>query len=173
MTLKEAQQIVEEKVMKDRTGCALMTEYTEEHRTCFTFIYQSSAYLKSKDMLDMVVGHGPILVDKNTGNIFETGSAYSTEHYVNAFESCGDPFASPTDQIRVQGWQIGARKIPATKFIKEVSGLPLNTSKKIIDDALDENPTTFSVSNTHTTIEVVTKLNEYGFICKQLWSNQC
>ena len=173
MTIKEAQYLVEVKVMAEKMDCALIPESTTEYNTCFTFYYQSKSYLKSKSIGDMLVGHGPILVDKRTGKVFETGSAYPEEQYVNAFEACGDPFASPTKNVAVQGWRPGAEKVAATKFIKKVSALSLGSAKEIIDNALDDKLTIFTVTPEYDALDVVKQLNNYGFRCRQLWSNEC
>jgi len=124
-------------------------------------------------MMDMSVGAGTVLVSKESGTVFETGSAYSTEHYVSAFESCGDPFGEPTQSISVYGWESGANKVAATKLIKAESGLNLRESKLIIDAALKDESRSFSTESSKKALEVADKLSKYGFHCKQLWSNQC
>ena len=158
--------------MANKKDCALMPDSTTEYDTCFTFFYQSTSYLKSGNMNEMLVGHGPVIIDKQTGKVFETGSAYSEQRYVMAYEACGDPFASPKNSVIVQGWLPNADKVTATKFVKKVSTLSLSEAKKIIDHALDDKSTTFDVLPEYDTSEVVKKLNKIGFRSKQLWSSK-
>lgn len=104
--------------------------------------------------------------------ILDTGSANSTEQYVNAFESCGDPFGKLTWNISVYGWKEGANKVAATKLIRTESGLNLRDSKIIIDKALKNEESHFSTESIEKSEFLVEKLDMLGFKCKQLWSNQ-
>jgi ribosomal protein L7/L12 len=118
------------------------------------------------------VGHGSVIVAKKTGVVYETGSAYPTEHYVKAFSACGDPFAELTVNVNVSGWREGANKVSTTKLIKKVSGLGLKEAKNVVDQALTGNPTSFSVSSVEEAKEVVIQIENYGFKCSQLWSTR-
>ena len=173
MNRNEAKNIAEQEVLKKLDGFSIMEEATVEFSSCFAFFYQNDKYIKSRDMIDMSVGAGAVLVSKETGRVFETGSAYSTEHYVSAFESCGDPFGEATSSVSVYGWEPGANKVAAIKLIKAESGLNLRNSKLIIEAALKNEPRTFSTKSNVKASEVAKTLRGYGFLCKQLWSNQC
>lgn len=48
---------------------ALIDDATTEFAKCFVFYYQSKDYIESNKLSDMLVGQGPILVDKSTGKI--------------------------------------------------------------------------------------------------------
>ncbi|WNO08878.1 hypothetical protein [Teredinibacter sp. KSP-S5-2] len=169
----EAREIVSQQVIEKYEGFSLMDESTQEFATCFAFYYQNDQYIKSRNILEMSVGAGPILVCKKSGAVFETGSAHSAEHYVKAFESCGDPFGELTEHILVFGWKEGADKVAATKLIKAKSGLNLRDSKIIIDKALKYEESRFSTENSEESAFVSEELSRLGFECKQLWSNQC
>ncbi len=58
-----------------------------EYRACWVFFYQSARYLRTGNFLDGVAGNAPILVDRVTGQIHETGTARSIEHYVAEFNA--------------------------------------------------------------------------------------
>ena len=169
----EAREIVSKQIVGKLEEFSLMDESTQEFSTCFAFYYQNNDYIKSRDFREMSVGAGPILVCKQSGAIFETGSAYSTEHYVKVFESCGDPFGERTKNISVDGWREGANKVAAIKLIKAKSGLNMRDSKTIIDKALKNEESRFSTESVEEARLVNEELIEYGFKCKQLWSNQC
>ncbi|SMF68870.1 hypothetical protein SAMN02745866_04342 [Alteromonadaceae bacterium Bs31] len=169
----EAKEIVNRQVLEKLKGFSLMEESTQEFATCYAFYYQNNEYIKSRDFRDMSVGAGPVLVCKQTGAVFETGSAYPTEQYVKAFESCGDPYGELTSQISVYGWQDGANKVAATKLVKAKSGLNMRDSKTIIDKALKNEESRFSTESVEESGSVNKELCRLGFKCKQLWSNQC
>lgn len=112
----EAQKLVQKWVIANKCDCALMTEATEEYDFGWAFYYQLKKYIETKDYREMLVGHGPILVDRNSAQMFETGSAYSTEHYVKAYTATGDPFAEPTSHIQIAGSRDGADKLAAIGY---------------------------------------------------------
>ncbi len=173
MNLNDAKMIVEKKIIAQNQDCALMSDATIEYVSCFVFYYQSKKFIESGNSDEMYVGHGPVILCKNTGQVFKTGSVHSTEHYVNAFETCGDPHGELTNKVEVIGWMDGARTVEAIKYIKKVSGLGLSKAKGIIDFALQDKSSIFDLSDVDKAKEVVQKLNEIGFKTKQLWSNQC
>jgi hypothetical protein len=39
----------------------------------------------------MPAGNAPYLVNKHTGELFVTGTAYEPEHYIERYEATGDP----------------------------------------------------------------------------------
>lgn len=169
----EAKEIVTRKIVEKSENFSLMNELTQEFPTCFAFYYQSKDFIKSRYFGDMSVGSGPVLVCKKTDTVFETGSAYSTEQYVEAFESCGDPLGELTKKISVYGWHKGANKVAAVKLIQAKSGLNMRDSKIIIDKALKNEESCFFTENVKESKLVSDELIKYGFKCKQLWSNQC
>ncbi len=169
----EAKGIFEKQLLENLDGFSLVAESTQEFTGCFVFFYQNNEYIQSCGLADMSIGNGPVIVCKRTGNIFEAGTAYSSEHYVAAFEACGDPFGELTPKISVYGLEKGANKVAATKLIKAESCLGLRDSKLIIDNALENEASQFSTESVENSQKTVVQLQEYGFKCKQLWSKQC
>jgi len=170
MNTVEAQNIVEEKIISKLCNCSVIEKYTKEYDTCFVFYYQSNDYIESHDIKDMLVGQGPVIVDKISGKIFETGSAYSTEHYVKAFEACGNPYGEPSSIILITGWQDGANKVGATKLIKQLTGFGLADAKQVIDSVLSGNKESITLLDINKVQNTAEQLNSLGFNNKQLWS---
>ena len=172
MDAEEAKTIVEKEIEAKKNGFAVIDEYTKECDSCWVIIYQPIEYLTSRDFKDTIVGHGPVIVDKKSGEIFKLGSGNNFEECLDAYKQCGDPFATLTNIVQVRGWREGANKVKATKHIKSVSGMGLKQSKHIIDMALENEVTTYnasSIEDARKSAEIVDKL---GFNCIQLWSNQ-
>jgi len=49
------------------------------------FFYNTTQYVLTGDFSYMIVGHGGVIVDKATLDLYETGSAYAPEYYINWF----------------------------------------------------------------------------------------
>ena len=169
----KAKRIVESKVMENHPDCSIMDESSKEFSSCFVFYFQSKKFIESGNFGEMYVGQGPIIVCKETGDLFETGSAHSTEHYVNAFELCGDPFGEPTDKISIHGWSEGASAVKAIKCIRKVTDLGLSDAKSKIDQVLNSNGAVIKLTSIDIVDSTISTLGEIGFKSSQLWSNQC
>ncbi|WP_144394383.1 YrhB domain-containing protein [Pleionea sediminis] len=173
MNKEDANKIVEEELGLHEQSCSVMPEITEEYGKCFAVYYQGNEYIKTKDDLQMLVGHGPVLVEKDTGKVFETGSANSTEHYVHIFEQCGDPFASLSNRVKVEEWVEGAIAVTAIKAVRDKLGCGLSSAKKIVEAVISGEPQILECECEKVAKELVRELNACGFNSKHLWSNQC
>ncbi|RYV02069.1 hypothetical protein SOPP22_10860 [Shewanella sp. OPT22] len=169
----EAKRIVESKVMGNHPDCSIMDESSKEFSSCFVFYFQSKKFIETGNFGEMYVGQGPVIVCKETGDLFETGSAYSTEYYVNAFELCGDPFGEPTEKISIYGWSEGASAVKAIKCIRKATDLGLSDAKSIVDQVLNNNGVVIKLSSAEIVESTISALDEIGFKSSQLWSNQC
>jgi len=59
------------------TEYAILPESTVDTEDIFGFSYQSKRFLQTRDVMDMVVGQGPVLLSKVDQRLFVYGSAYS------------------------------------------------------------------------------------------------
>ena len=136
-------------------------------------IYWTSEKWLAGDERYAIGGNAPFIVTKDEGKVLMTGTAYSIEHYIAAFEACGDPNAELSQNIHMYGWEVGAQKVPAVKCIRKMSGLGLKESKSLVDRVLADEAVYFLASTIENGQNVVKSLKELGFKSEQLWSNQC
>ena len=169
----KATELVEKEVMAEKPDCSLLTDSTEEFSSCFVFYFQSTKYTESGDLGDMYVGQGPVIVCKTTGRIFETGSAHSTQHYVNAFQSCGDPFGEPTSKILIYEGLEAASSADAAICIKKMTELGLGDAKSKMESVLKNENVVVELNSLEQVKSTISSLKEHGFKSRQLWSNEC
>ena len=90
MNLVEAEQIVLSELAKPSISngieVGLLKEKTIEKYWGWIFFYQSLAFIKSGDFLEMLGGNAPIMINKCTGELIHTGTAYDVEHYIKEYE---------------------------------------------------------------------------------------
>nr|WP_275441472.1 YrhB domain-containing protein [Psychrobium sp. MM17-31] len=67
--------------------CVVITEQTIEKNWGWVFFYQSKAYIETGDFREMLSGNAPIIVNRMTGELSYTGTAYDVEHYINEYEA--------------------------------------------------------------------------------------
>ena len=71
----------------DRPQLVIMDDQTIDKEWGWVFFYNSEEYVKSGDMLDALGGNAPYIVNKQTGKVTETGTAYDIEEYIAEYES--------------------------------------------------------------------------------------
>src|SRR4051812_3066736 len=69
----------------------ILDEATIERNWGWVFFYTSKRWQETKDIRYALLGNAPIIVDKSTGKVFDTGTAYPVEHYIQAYEHTGNP----------------------------------------------------------------------------------
>ena len=105
MTPEEAFALVEKHI---EAGMVADASTLRETKFGFYFHVTSEAYLRSGDMMDMPVGSCGVIVDRNTGEIHELGSAFGLEYWLEAYD-CG--LHQPMDVVVVS---IGDRQRAAS-----------------------------------------------------------
>jgi hypothetical protein len=69
----------------------ILDDATIEREWGWVFFYTSKRWQETKDIRYALAGNAPIIINKSTGKLFETGTAYPVEHYIQAYERTGSP----------------------------------------------------------------------------------
>jgi len=64
----------------------LLDDETIETESYYVFFYINRKFLETGDFSYRLVGNAPIIVDKQTGNMHLTGTAYPLEVYIREYE---------------------------------------------------------------------------------------
>ena len=64
----------------------ILEESTIEKDFGWVFFYESKQYMKTRDFRDRLLGNAPYIVNKNTGEIAETGTARDVQYYIEEYE---------------------------------------------------------------------------------------
>ena len=93
LTREEAKQLVHKRINAvDRYApqnieLAIMDRETIEKEYGWVFFYQTQEYIKTRDLVDALVGNEPYIVNKYTGELIETGTANPVEDYIAEYEA--------------------------------------------------------------------------------------
>ena len=93
LSIIEAKNIAIRELEKSRdSNLELLISGSEEYELHFVFYYNSKKYIETKNPGFLLGGNAPIIVDKLTGKIGISGTARSTEYYINLnlFEDYND-----------------------------------------------------------------------------------
>lgn len=77
--------------LPDDDEIIILEQETIDRPWGWVFFYTSRKWYETSDDIYAIAGNAPILVEKATGTLFETGTAHSIEHYIAQFEQYGDP----------------------------------------------------------------------------------
>jgi len=92
LTKEEAIKKVERKINEfdsywpDKPKIIVINKATIEKNWGWVFFYQSSDYLNTGDIHSQLVGNAPYIVNKESGQLIETGTAQPIEDYIIAYE---------------------------------------------------------------------------------------
>ena len=64
----------------------LLDEETIERPWGWVFFYNSKRFLETQDFLHALAGNAPYLVNRHTGEVRSTGTAYPAQHYIAEYE---------------------------------------------------------------------------------------
>ncbi len=86
-TPQQAEKCVSERLARLRPELQVLEGSTRKDRGIWLVSVNSPDYARSRDMRDMLLGLGPVLVDAVTGEMFSSGSGYSAERWVDRYLS--------------------------------------------------------------------------------------
>ena len=92
LTEDEAKQLIYSRINAEdphevtKVELAIIDDETIETEYGWVFFYQTRDYLKTGDFADTLVGNAPYIVNKYTGEVIETGTAYPIEDYIAEYE---------------------------------------------------------------------------------------
>jgi hypothetical protein len=65
----------------------IVEESTIERSWGWVFFYQSSEYLRTGNISAALAGNAPYIVNRHTGDVIVTGTAWPTQKYIDDYES--------------------------------------------------------------------------------------
>jgi len=111
----------------------VLDSQTEEHDFGWIFYYNSRKFLETQDENFMLVGNAPLIFERETGHIFETGTAYAIEHYLKNYHDTGDPNRQFGRKIQLVGFDEACKTADVIKAIRWHCDLNLPDAKKLVD----------------------------------------
>jgi len=147
----------------------VMRDATLEYDFGWVFFYNSRKYLETKKSEHMLAGNAPLIVEKSSGRIVETGTAEPIETYVEAFRKSGDPHARPGVSVRIYGWTRGATAIDGIQVLRRFSMLRLADAKTQLERVLAGGESTVSARSVDAATDMVNQLSAHNFLAEQLY----
>lgn len=137
MDQSKAENIVSSYVESQWPGMAVMKELTKENENCYSVYIQSKDYIKSRDLGDMAIGHGVMIVSKTNGELFPTGSGLDPKEAAKRFDIYGDPYVAPGSSKKFISNPNSETPLESTQVLalfKRFTGFGLSRCKEIVKD---------------------------------------
>ena len=155
-------------------ACPVLQLY-EEPILCgkygWVFSYQSKAYLETGSPTCLLAGNAPILVDRHSHRLFDLGTAYPEEYYVENYLTHGDPHF---DRQPAEGWveltclTETIDKVAAIRIIRRFNMLGLRDVKQLVEDCLAGKSRELQCASDMDALELAEELDALGVTAKQL-----
>jgi hypothetical protein len=95
ITKEQARQIVKNIIsgyeLPEDDEYIIIEPETIEKEWGWVFFHTSKKWHETSDLKYAVAGNAPLIVLRENGHVLVTGTARSTEHYIERFEETGDP----------------------------------------------------------------------------------
>lgn len=69
----------------------ILDELTMEKEWGWVFFYTSRKWQETQELRYAITGNAPLIVEKNSGKLIPTGTAFPVEQYIANYEHCGNP----------------------------------------------------------------------------------
>ncbi len=99
----------------------------------WVFFYTTQLFVETKDFSAALAGNGPFIIERKSGRILDTGTAWPIDFYLANYESTGDPYMQPGRLLEVCISNDGADRISAARLIARASEISIGDAKRGID----------------------------------------
>jgi Immunity protein 35 len=91
LSLSQAQAIAESEFRREvdleDNQLVILPESTIERPFGWVFFYNSRRFVETGELSSQFAGNAPLIVNRYTGAVVNTGTAYPPEHYISAYEA--------------------------------------------------------------------------------------
>ena len=145
----------------DTVSLKLFPEHTETHDFGWVVYYGSS------DPDNPVAGNAPLIIDRHTGNLFVTGTAYPISVYIQNYILTGDPNAVPGNTLVLELPGDDARRIDAVVAIRDYAEVSLNAAKELLEECIDGKNPSVKLELDENAAALTSRLHDLGFTVRR------
>ncbi len=145
-----------------------ITEITEQN-DFFIVYFVNNEYCETKDIQLMLVGAGPLLVNKKTKKIFEIGSGQTPTYYIQSYHKTGNINSQPTNIIKIKNYNNPSNKAKAIMLLKMQCSLSTSDAKDIVEKALNAVSTDVEIESNTQAEKVLKIFAASGFVVEITW----
>lgn len=177
ITFEEVKQIALDTIGLD---CALYEDSIIEKPYGWYFCFQSKKYIETGDFREMLAGSGDFIVERETGEVIQFGSAYSSERYFKIYEKgfLGKKYDLIIIKVKNMNLAISLIHKLGMRYVEPEFAygvewkIPQEYNEKQIKFALSNLPYTFNNQNFFSSFEVFEEIDKSNCIIYELRKHQ-
>jgi hypothetical protein len=146
----------------------IVDDSTIERPWGWVFFYESRRFLETRDSSAQLLGNAPIIVERESGRTFETGTAHPTDVYLRNYEATGDPHLRPGREIDVEASGATPDRVAAARLLSRSASISLGEAKRGVDAAREGSRFRVALGSPERARETCVDLEALGFTGRQL-----
>ena len=139
-----------------------------EYEKVFAIFFVNKEYAISEEFGDLLVGNGPLLIEKSTAKIFHTGSVIPLSQLIDAFNKYGSPYISYTNIVRLSIDGNYIKNIHDMLLLKNTLSLALNKAKYYYDQLLQIRSVDIELENINKVDDFLNKFQHQSVRAEQV-----
>ena len=169
---EQAEKSVLDYIDADKNDFVIIEEATLERDFGWVIFYDSRLHNETGMFRHAIAGNAPLIVERDTGRILETGTAYSIERYLIAYRLTGDPNSELTPSVEIVYYEFPRVTSAAIKTIGKIKGIGLDEAKAQIE-FLNTGDSLMLPCDTEENARILAKeIGTLGFKCKITWTSK-
>jgi hypothetical protein len=149
-------------------AAVIVEDSTIERPWGWVFFYESRTFLDTGDNSARFAGNAPIIVERETGQLLDTGTARPIEFYLSNYEATGDPHKRPGRRIEIDSTTGSIQSAAAAKLVSKAASISLGEAKRGLDSVAASDPFQIALPSPERAFELCSALEPLGFVARQL-----
>jgi len=116
-----------------------------------------------------MAGKAPVIVERSSGRVVITGTAYPIQHYISIYEKCGNPHAEPSTRVRMSLEGSNSDRARVMKLIRTYCGVSMVEAKNSFELALNGAYIDLSAKSIEDAQQLTSELEQFGVNAEQLY----
>ena len=173
MNKEQAKKSVLDYIDADKNDFVIVEEATLEEDFGWVIFYDSRSHNETGMFRFAIAGNAPLIVERDTGRILETGTAYPIERYLISYRLTGNPNSELTPAVEIVDYGSSLVTLEAINAIRKTKGIGLDEAKAQID-LLNTGDSLMLPCDTEEKARILAKeVSALGFKCKITWVSKC
>ncbi len=151
----------------------IVEEATLEEDFGWVIFYDSRLHHERGLFRYAIAGNAPLIVERNTGRILETGTAYPIEYYLTAYRLTGDPHSDLIPVVEIMDYASIPDTFKFIKAVRKITGIGLSDAKAHIDHLKRKGSVTIPCDTQETARILVKEISALGAKCNVSFAAKC
>jgi hypothetical protein len=158
-----ARQYVERHLDRADLRLVLQEEYTTEYSFGWIFFYNSQEFVRTGNVAYLVGGNAPLLVERETGRLFVTGTAHPIQTYIDRYLETGDPHGEVSRRVAFDRETSCPNKLPTIQALRDLAPLGIVEAKALVDESLAGKTVIIEAPDAEAAGQLIARLDALGW----------